>query len=389
VDDGPLTLIKQGPADFDDVGSITVEDPDLPANAAIICYFAQLFDEHGNASPLVQIDECIEISMPLPVPLLAPLEPAGTEAAPRMTVRWFCPPYGVDRFEVSIANTLGLLGAEVSPDLGTQLTNRVKQFTVNGTAKTNLFFLYRTPRVGPAFGNGAQFEITVNIALGQKYTVMVAAVGQDGAVGDDSNAESLSWHVPPLVGPDVPWPARPLPDVNFFHASLQAFRMPDNIFPGLALRIGDVPQNRIARAPRERTDAVPALLRLHRDPLAYVYTNKLGDPLFPAVVYRVQAAAAEFPQVSRDLNQVTPLMEDIAHEFSADGQFGDVTVIHDPFIRVTEGVTLGGAALPGALWLVDTQPVIAGARYLYLIARLGPDGEILEVIPSNVVEATP
>ncbi len=389
VDNGPLTLIKQGPANFDDVSQITVQDPDMPANAAVICYFAQLFDEHGNASPLVQIDECIEIQMPMAVPLLAPLEPVGDESSPKMKVRWFCPPYGVSRFEVSIANALGFMPPNPSPDLGTLITNRVKQYLVGNEPRTNVFFLYRTPPVGPAFGNGAQFEVTVNIALGQEYTVMVAAVGPDGVPGPDSNAESLSWHVPPLVGPEVPWPARPLPDLNFFHPSLQAARMPDNIFPGLAIRIGEVPRRDLVNVPKERPEVNLPSLRLHRDPMFHLYTNKFGEKLFPAVVYRVQAVSPEYPQVGYDLIQVTPLMEEIAHAFANDPQRGPVTVIHDPFIRVTDGVIVGGGELPGALWLVDTQPVVTGARYVYLIVRLGPDGEIKEVIPTNVVEATP
>ena len=389
VDNGPLTLIKQGPANSDDLSQITVDDPDMPANAAVICYFAQLFDEHGNASPLVQIDECIEIQMPMAVPLLAPLEPVGDESSPKMKVRWFCPPYGVNRFEVSIANTIGFMPPNPSPDLGTLITNRIKQYFVAGEPRTNVFFLYRTPPVGPAFGNGAQFEVTVNIALGQEYTVTVAAVGPDGLAGPDSNAESLSWNVPPLVGPDVPWPARPLPDLNFFHPSLQAARMPDNIFPGLAIRIGEVPWGHQANVPKERQDLFPASLRQNRNPMDYVYTNKLGEKLFPAVVYRVPFPSPEYPQVSQDLIQVTPLMEAIAHQFATDPQYGNITVLHDPFIRMTEGVIFGAGQLPGALWLVDTQPVVTGARYVYLIVRLGPNGEIKEVIPSNVVEATP
>lgn len=389
VDHGPLTLIKQGPANADDLSSITVEDPDMPANAAVICYFAQLFDEHGNASPLVQIDDCVEIQMPMAFPLLAPLEPVGDDSSPKMKVRWFCPPYGVNRFEVSIANAIGFMPPNPSPDLGTQITNRIKHYLIGNEPRTNVFFLYRTPPVGPAFGNGAQFEVTVNIAQGQEYTVMVAAVGPDGLAGPDSNAESLSWHVPPLVGPDVPWPARPLPDVNVFHPSLQAARMPDNIFPGLAIRIGEVPRRHQAIVPTERQDLFPSSLRQHRDPMNYVYTNKLGEKLFPAVVYRVPFPSAEFFQVSWDLIQVTPLMETIAHQFTTHPEFGNITVIHDPFIRMTEGVVLGGMQLPGALWLVDTQPVVFGSAYAYLIVRLGPDGEIREVVVTNPVEVTP
>ena len=63
IDNGPLTLIEQGLASFSDAVSVAVEDQNLPLNGAKICYFAQLFDEHGNPSPMVRID-CIETRSP-------------------------------------------------------------------------------------------------------------------------------------------------------------------------------------------------------------------------------------------------------------------------------------------------------------------------------------
>jgi hypothetical protein len=388
VDNGPMTLIKQAPADFDDAAQVVIDDPDMPANAATICYYGQLFDEHGNPSPLVLLDECIEIKQPTAVPMLSPIEALGDATSPKMRIRWFCPPYGVDRFEVSIASSLGIMPASISSELGETTTNRVKQVTVNGTLQTNLFYLYRSLRVGPAFGNGASFEIFADAALGVTYTVVVAAVGPDGSANQDSNAETFQWSAPPAaVGPDVPWPARPLPNLNVFHAGLRAFRLPDEYYRGNAIRIATYARTFLIS--EKPTQEKASGLRGHVDPGSLVYTNGAGQPLFPMAVYRLQIGSPEFPDVSRDVVQVTPLMESIAHELTVEGTTA-VTRIHDPFILATANVesnnTVGDE---GALYLLDTQPVIAGARYLYLMVRFLPNGEIREVVPSNVVEVTP
>lgn len=388
VDGGPLTLIKQAPADFDEASQVTITDPDMPANASVLCYYGQLFDEHGNASPLVLLDECIEVKLPTAVPLLSPIEAFGDTSAPKMRLRWFCPPYGVDRFEVSIANNLGVMAATISADLGASTTNRLKQFTVNGTVQTNLFYLYRTPHVGVGFGNGASFEALVEVTLGVTYQVMVAAVGTDGSVNQDSNAEAFQWAAPPAaVGPKVPWPARPLPDLNVFHSGLRAVRLPNAIFPGNAVRIATFERKYIDFKTVEPNQ--PTALRGQIDPASLLYTNRLGQDLFPVAVYRVQAPSTDFPNVSFDVLQVTPLMESIAHEFTLDGSI-PITRIHDPFVRAAQNVeatnTVGDE---GALYLLDTQPVIVGARYVYLMVRFAGNGEILEVIPSNLVEVTP
>lgn len=388
VDFGPLTLIKQGPANFDDASQITVTDPDMPANSGIICYYGQLFDEHGNASPLVQIGDCLPILLPTPRPMLAPIEAVGDEVKPQMKLRWFCPPYGVERFEVAIANELGTMPAEVSTEVSPQTAGSpvVRQYFVNGQAKTNTFALYRTPKIGPAFGNEAMFEVTVNISLGIQYTVMVSAVGKSGAVGLPSNAESFSWAPPPAaVGPDVPWPPRPLPNLNIFNVGMLAFRLPNSVFPGVGIRIGEYPRQYLYS---EKPTEVPGMLRTHIDPVTLLYTNKLGEALFPVAVYRVQLVNPRFPQVSGDLVQVTPLMEEIAYEFTVNANNVAQTVIHDPFVRAVPN-TQGSNVGTGAIYLLDTQPVLAEARYLYLVVRFGANGEVLEVVPTNPVEVTP
>ena len=41
------------------------------------------------------------------------------------------------------------------------------------------------------------------------------------------------------------------------------------------------------------------------------------------------------------------------------------------------------------MYLLDTQPVVAGARYIYLLVRFNDKHEIEEVVPSSIVEVTP
>ena len=38
------------------------------------------------------------------------------------------------------------------------------------------------------------------------------------------------------------------------------------------------------------------------------------------------------------------------------------------------------------IYLQDTQPVISGARYRYLLVRFRKNGEIAEVLPTNEME---
>jgi hypothetical protein len=50
-------------------------------------------------------------------------------------------------------------------------------------------------------------------------------------------------------------------------------------------------------------------------------------------------------------------------------------------------VTLGNAVLVQfSSFLKDTQPVVRGARYRYLLVRFRDNGEIAEVIPTTEME---
>ena len=97
-----------------------------------------------------------------------------------------------------------------------------------------------------------------------------------------------------------------------------------------------------------------------------------------------------FPTVSGDVTQVTPLMEQIAYEQANLPGFGNSTVIHDPFIRVFPENSPTPLSGPRGIYLLDTQPVIVGARYRYVLVRFDARSmEIAEVIPTNELEVTP
>ena len=87
--------------------------------------------------------------------------------------------------------------------------------------------------------------------------------------------------------------------------------------------------------------------------------------------------------VSGDIIQCSPLMESIAFEKS-----GTSAIIWDPFV-IYDGISVNlGSGTINYLntYLRDTQPVLAGARYKYVLVRFGKDGEIAEVLGTNEME---
>jgi hypothetical protein len=389
IDFGALTLIKQGPVDFNDVSQIQIPDEAMPPNAGSICYYAQVFDEHGNPSPLTLVGgECLVVSgtTPLPAAMLAPLEVAGTEASPRLNIKWFCPPFGVERFLIHVSVDPAPAQVSINDALSDYLsaTPTTETYTQLGAAHTNKFWTYRTPRVGPGFGNGAQFEIEARVIQGKKYVVYIQAVGKDGNIGPRSNFEDGQWSPIILTGPRVPWPARPLPPFNIFNAGMLAEQPPASVYEGLGVRIGSIFSRLVIKGDKGQPTAITSNV----DPMAFTFTNSLGESLFPAAMYRIQTASAEFPTVPGDVVQVTPLMENIAYSRATNASGAVFVQIQDPFIRVGNA-TFGNNDPDAPIYLVDTQPVIERARYVYLLVRFDENHEIKEVVPSSVVEVTP
>jgi hypothetical protein len=253
---------------------------------------------------------------------------------------------------------------------------------------------FLTRRIGPAFGAGSMFSVEADVVVGNRYSVFIKAVGKDGTVGPRSNVGMFSWNTTNAPATDVPWPDRPLPAVtltNFPGVIARMFQtndglftfLPQQRFEGVGIRVGEVAMSDF---PNGLTNAIVGMA----DPLDHVYrsTRDFGS-LFPLVVYRVQVENAAYPQVSGDVIQVTPLMEQIAFDRAPIPGGGQAVYVHDPFIRlVPEAPTLG--AQRWDLYLLDTQPVLEEAAYRYVMVRLnGETREITEVMPTPPVTITP
>jgi hypothetical protein len=396
VENSSLTLVCQREADQSaGINTVTCCDGAIPAQPSDLCYYVQQFDEHGNAGPMVRIG-CVETApnAPLPTPILSPLTSGGTSTNARMTLRWFCPPYGVERFEVWVAGNPLPASKEFSPDL--TLTNTIELgLPLPGVIPSPKLLTFLSRRIGPSFGENSVFTTEADVIVGNHYAIFVRAVGKDGSIGPKSNTEQFSWHLTP-EGPvtDVAWPARPLPAVtltNFpgvharlFHTSDQAFlQYPHQTFEGIGVRVGALT---IPPVPPSWTNTFLG----QADPLDYVYRSArdLGL-LFPLAVYRTQIPNAAFPEVSDDLIQVTPLMEEIAFDRSLAPTGANAVFIHDPFIRMIPKFPTQGAT-DWELYLLDTQPIVEDATYQYFLLRLDPTTrEITEVTPTNPVTVVP
>lgn len=375
VDDGPLTLLRQetnapmvGPTTF------TYWDCAMPINAGLLCYFGQLFDQHGNPSPLVRMDDCIKVSGVLPTPTLFKIKSAGTMFARRMELKWFCSPYGVRRFLVFINGNL-------PPDQPANLVKLTLPDPVVG------FTAFQTPHLGPGFGDGPEFQVTVNINPGS-YHVFVAAWGLDGKwdLTKQSNIEDLpSWSDPTgtilAPGLTVPWPALDLPPVVLWpNVVAQRLSSTSHCVNGVGVRIGAFLLTEVQREPSGR----PRLMTNNFVLVNHVYRDRQGKSLLPVALYRYQVPNAQYPTVSGNVVQVSPLLEDIAYENT---QLPSPSlIVHDPFIDVCDD----DPARPQlrGLYLLDTQPLTIGACYRYLLVRFKDNHEIEEVIPTNDVEVT-
>ena len=412
VNDGPLQLICQRtwPA-TNPPPLILCLDTSFPPRGGRICYYGQLLDEHGNGSRLTRIGcKVVAPVLPLPRPMLATIDPAGNEAAPQMMLRWFCPPYGVERFQIGIFKPAGTNQSANAPILAQTsieshiLSANVKfldtftsnQETNNTPPPAGEFGVFTTPVIGngSSYGSGPEFTLPVNVAKGVKYAVWVRAVGITGEHGEKSNIETFYWEPPGTnILPTVAWPQRPLPPVNSGVASgftAAWYQGALNNHTGAVVQLGALIVTNIVGSggsglPAAGSDfrARPQRLFVTSDPMVYLQKTPMGKSPFPCVLYRHQVSNAKFPMVSGDIIQCSPLMESIAFEKS-----GTSAIIWDPFV-IYDGISVNlGSGTINYLntYLRDTQPVLAGARYKYVLVRFGKDGEIAEVLGTNEME---
>ncbi|MCC5805517.1 MAG: hypothetical protein JJU00_04225 [Opitutales bacterium] len=379
IEDSPLTLLHEDSGEFDPSTPITFLWLSLPVYANEVCFFVQAFDRHGNPGPLTPFG-CIALNFKFgpPKPLLAPVLPAGTPEAPAARIQWFSPRWGISRFEI-LLRSVPPTPADLSDELifvGTQSVFHEGGFKI--------FRRYLTRDLSAGFGNGASFTVDVPIDEDLVWLVLVRGITGSGSYTGMSNLEEFAWSPPDVyVGPDVPWPARPLPKsvaAAQFNNRIHAVSAPGG---GGMVRIGDVIGGRIAYNPQTFQS-----IYLGGNPNDFVLTaasNWPGDPrrVLPMVLYRTQLPSIEWETVPGDVVQVSPLMETIAFSSS-----GGMVTIYDPFIviRPPFGENDGTAANPGGMYLLDTQPTVSRTMYRYFLVLLNPvTGEIDSILVSNDV----
>jgi hypothetical protein len=410
VDSSPQTLIAQGIIPAGSTTAITWTDTDPPAGNCTVCYFLELTDEHGNPGPLTQQGECtsfVDATM-LPTPMLEPITSVAPLVSGQMKVTWMCSTAGVERFELWISRSSGTLptstGSGLSEDLATHpnYANEI-DFAVFQTALAR----HLSPTGMP------QFSVDIPVSTSDTYTVMVRAVGAGDAAtraaGAFSNAETFRYTIRDFTfSAPVPWPDRPLPPQADFHAGIQATHLAlAKLSPwkGNAVRIGEYEDpafngSNTSAAPEQggQNNAVNVVFNLSgtREVEEHLYSNetlvvaeegKTTRPgkILPVALYRVQVANTNFPIVSGDIVQVSPLMERIAQVIS-----GPNKIVTDPFTAILHQsdspLTGTEAQFDHDIFLLDRQPVIKGATYKYILVRFGPTKEIERVIVTNTVD---
>ncbi len=420
IDDGPLSLLRQGLGSYDDTPQLVISDSDLPLNGGQICYFLQVFDRHGNPSVLKRID-CITSAprTPLPQPMLSAIRPIGeTPETGGASINWFSAPAGVERFEVWIRSASAMPADVISDSLRLNIPNPPEDhpflsFQMDDSSE-EIYRAYLTGRVGANFQAGPNFTVdwTENFSPGSEYFIRVRAIGAANSVGPWSNEESFIWSSEidfsqPFDPGDcvVPWPIRgtplvsedfPVADVNqHLEVGLEAVINPQNpngsvAFEGGAVRVGavelgnldvNIPDN-WNYMPKLPNDGVFQLPVPRNGTLSDAfYQRRDGTSLLNFMLYRYQMPNSDWPSVSGDVYQVSPLIEGIASsDVIIHGQAAKA--VHDPYFFL---INIPYARNAFHLYVKDTQPVIQGATYRYLVVRFDESGEIAQIIPLQSV----
>jgi hypothetical protein len=222
----------------------------------------------------------------------------------------------------------------------------------------------------------------------------------DHTYGSASEVWPFKW-TPAFTPASVPWPARPLPPVvdfdvpakpleNSFYPRVKAlcrdmFNSVDYQYP-VRVRIAELDNGIESDSNFGTTD----YLRYYPeggnpDPNVGVFSahtsdaSRAGQRLLPIVVYRQQVTNGNFPRVSGDIVQVTPLIEHIPWTIDANQ---NVTIPDRLFVGHAEN---NGAYFGFYLYVRDLQPVLEGAAYRYFVVRFNEKREVVEIIDAGEV----
>lgn len=387
IDFGPLTLLKEAPGDYSAATNFLVQDTDMPANSGTICYYAQLFDINGNASPMTQIGPCVDYILPTATPILNPIAALGDATMPEMSLHWFCPVVGVERFEVLVHASPGAtpmsFGAPLADDSATH-PNYIAPNPSHPATKFD-FNVYQTPTPGNDFGPGPAFTLPLPVQLGVTYIVQIRTIGKGGAESRGSKFQTFKWVAPPATqGPQVPWPKRPTFDASPTPAGVAGVRLSNSVYAGAGVIIGKVARQQLGS---NTNKTIRPNLAANVQSSDLIFTNKQGVSLFPLALYRYQSPNFFYPKPSGDMVQVSPLMSEIVLVPGLDDAQQPSMLWKEPFAIVD--ITLGNSDIGAPVVLLDTQPVVANATYVYLLVHFGTDGEPAEIYPTQPVTITP
>ena len=361
--DGRLVQIESGK--FPDTAWCDSGSPSAPA---VLCYYVQLFDADGNPSAIVRIGCVASLGTePFPIPEItsAMVLPADNNAPVSVpaAVEWFCPPPGIERFELAFHPPPPKAPSVVwMPVPGAQ--------EAIGTD----YGIYLSPRIPAGFGDGGSgFAQEFELQSGVEYRVRIRAtrshVADNGAVtvahGPWSDEVLISF-VQGLVaqGPNVPWPARPVPGIN----------------PGFSPRAEYDPEEELGKVEIGTILAVDVLNPGSETSPAQVRGTSLLPYLTvpaPFVAYRHETS----PGRRAEMTQITPLMREFLVTIGGTPA-NPVMTVNDRFIMIKRRA--GDATGPYRIWVRDTQPVMRGKSYRYTIVLHRTDHEIADVLASNV-----
>ena len=423
VNDGPLTLVSQGAALYDPLNptrQIVRTDDAMPPSRARICYFVQLLDENGNGSPMALIG-CKDVKPPKPPrPVLGEPVPVGDTNTPQVALNWFCPTAGVYRFEIKLERADQPGSGKPTGFVSTKLIKYVNfnpQVRYLGLFKELSLFAHfdesqLTPPIGTNFGPGPQFTLPAGVVPNVPYNISVAAQDDQGNSGDASQVWKFTWK-PPVAQITVPWPARPPPPAALFDdapadAALDyAPRVAAVLFTNYTGHLADTRYPvgiRIAQlgTPYFNSNVGNTNLAVYNVFPGFVGASSLIDPnvlafhrlsndssrrgaaLLPIVVYRQQVANANFPRVSGNLTQVTPLLDRVPWSSQGSLAANGVTVTIADRLIAANYETINDHTFY-FLYLRDQQPVTLGASYQYFVVRLNDQREVAEIIPAGAV----
>lgn len=386
VDEGPLSMLSQGLV-ADDLTEVVEEDANLILHDGTVSYYAQLFDANGNPGPL-ELLRTLEMTgrSPVPPPRLLPLQPTGTPAAPRLRLRWFAPAPGIEQFLLFLAiheDGNAYNGPEdLSPHLRFYSQDDFRYEALYVTGRIGVDFVATPFSTDIVVRDNSYFELEVPVVAGRKYIFSMQSCSLFGRISTTrSNVVEHTWQQTGGAGTGgvnggddgtgtvddpalLPWPVRSLPNV------LPADQAPERLGPlfldqpygrGVYVRIGE--------GPTQRKAGDPVFLRGDMDPATVVYTTRQNAPLLPFVLYRRQIASAAYPTPRRTVCQVSPLIAQLPHEYVA---AQDRTFVRDRFFSMLFDGRYADTDNWQGLYLKDTQPVVRGARYEYVLVHFDP-----------------